>query len=337
MAQDIRASTDFEPSPSVVVGDTADAYFQRAAAVLRAENLNPMVVMEFAAAKGGILCGVREVHSLLDRVLPDTEREVWALEDGGSIAAGEVVLRVKARYSTFNVYETAIAGTLSQNTAWATAARECVDAAESVPVVCLAARYAHPSVVGYLEYSAIVGGCATCSTAHGARMAGVTPWVSLPRGLILVMGDTDRAAQAYDRHVPQDIPRVIPVDTLRDEVEEALGVSRLLKERLRAVRIDPPQNRGATTPDLVKELRARLDLSGFGYVEIVITGGLTPERIREFVKAEAPVSTFGVGKFIASSPPSGFSGDIHEVDGKPIAKRGRIPGVTMSRRLTRIL
>ena len=258
---------------------------------------------------------------------------------GGSIAAGEVVLRVKARYSTFNVYETAIAGTLSQNTAWATAARECVDAAESVPVVCLAARYAHPSVVGYLEYSAIVGGCATCSTAHGARMAGVTPWVSLPRGLILVMGDTDRSGPGPTTDMcRRTSPGSSPWTPFGTRVEEALGVSRLLKERLRAVRIDPaPRNRGATTPDLVKELRARLDLSGFGYVEIVITGGLTPERIREFVKAEAPVSTFGVGKFIASSPPSGFSGDIHEVDGKPIAKRGRIPGVTMSRRLTRIL
>lgn len=337
MAQDTRTSTDFEPSPAVVVGDTADAYFHRAAAVLRAENLNPTVVMEFAATKGGILCGIREVHSLLDRVLPETEREVWALEDGVSVATGEVVVRVKARYSTFNVYETAIAGTLSQSTSWATAARECVDAAEGIPVICLAARYAHPAVVGHLEYSAIIGGCTTCSTAHGARMAGVQPWVSLPRGLILIMGETGRAAQAYDKHMGQEFPRVIPVDTLGDEVEEALGVSRLLKERLRAVRMDPPQNRGGTTPDLVKELRARLDLAGFNYVEIVVTGGLTPERIREFVEAAAPVNTFGVGKFIASSIPSGFSGDIHEIDGKPVAKRGRIPGVTQSRRLTRIL
>lgn len=337
MAQDTRASTGFEPSPAVVVGDTADAYFHRAATVLRAENLNPTVVMEFAASKDGILCGVREVHSLLDRVLPETEREVWALEDGVSVAAGEVVLRVKARYSTFNVYETAIAGTFSQNTAWATAARECVDAAEGIPVICLAARYAHPAVVGHMEYSAIVGGCATCSTAHGARMAEVQPWVSLPRGLILVMGDTARAAQAYDKHMAQEVPRVVPVDTLRDEVEEALSVSRLLKEHLRAVRLDPPENRGITTPSLVKELRARLDMAGFNYVEIMVTGGLTPERIREFVEAAAPVSTFGVGKFIASAVPSGFSGDIHEVDGKPIAKRGRIPGVTLSRRLARIL
>ena len=50
------------------------------------------------------------------------------------------------------------------------------------------------------------------------------------------------------------------VDTFRDEGEEALAVSRALREKLRGIRINTPSTRGGATPDLVKEVRARLDL-----------------------------------------------------------------------------
>lgn len=337
MTQQTKQEPGFEPSPAMVVGDTADIFFHRAISVLRAENINPTVVMEFAPVGSGILSGVPEAKALLDRVLPETEREVWALEEGTAVTPREVVLRVKARYSTFCVYETAIAGILAHSTAWATAARQCVEAAHGIPVVCTGARYIYPTVVGRMEYAAVVGGCASCSTVQGARLAGVSPWGSVPHGLVLIFGDTVRAAQAFDKHVPQDVPRIVPVDTLRDEVEDALSLSKALKERLRAVRLDPPRERGRTTPDTVKELRARLDMAGFNHVEIVVGGGMTPERIREFVEAGAPVSTFSVGEYIASARPLLFTGDIHDIDGKPAAKRGRIPGITPSQKLSRVL
>jgi nicotinate phosphoribosyltransferase len=38
-----------------------------------------------------------------------------------------------------------------------------------------------------------------------------------------------------------------------------------------------------------------------------------------------------------SARPIDFTADLHEFEGKPIAKRGRIPGITPSPRLTRVL
>ena len=35
--------------------------------------------------------------------------------------------------------------------------------------------------------------------------------------------------------------------------------------------------------------------------------------------------------------PIDFTADLHEVEGKPIAKRGRIPGITPNPRLKRVL
>ena len=95
--------------------------------------------------------------------------------------------------------------------------------------------------------------------------------------------------------------------------------------------------RGGVTPSLVREVRARLDLAGFKHVEITITGGLTPERIGQFIDAESPVQSFGVGAYIASAAPNPYTADIHEVDGRPMAKRGRTPGITLNPRLDRTM
>jgi nicotinate phosphoribosyltransferase len=40
-----------------------------------------------------------------------------------------------------------------------------------------------------------------------------------------------------------------------------------------------------------------------------------------------------VGSHIAGARPIDFTGDLKEIDGRPIAKRGRIPGLTDSPRL----
>jgi nicotinate phosphoribosyltransferase len=83
-------------------------------------------------------------------------------------------------------------------------------------------------------------------------------------------------------------------------------------------------------------VRARLDLAGHPGVRIVVSGGLDAERITDFKDAAAPVDSFAVGSAISDASPIDFTGDLKEIDGKPIAKRGRIPGRTPNPRLERI-
>jgi nicotinate phosphoribosyltransferase len=68
-------------------------------------------------------------------------------------------------------------------------------------------------------------------------------------------------------------------------------------------------------------------------VRIVVSGGLNPDRIGYFKEAGAPVDSYAVGSYISGAAPIDFTGDIKEIDGRPIAKRGRIPGITDSPRL----
>ena len=307
----------FQPAADVLSGDTADIYFDRAQRILEAEGLDPVVVMEIFCRADAVLCGIEEAITYLRQILgrgtvQDPLPLVESLHDGDRIAPLEVVMRITARYSAFGLYETAILGMLAASTGWATAAREIVDAAAPIPVIGFGAPPA------------------------GARLAGLNPTGTMPHALILIFGDTVRAAEAFDRHVEADVPRIVLVDTFKDEAEEAVRVADALGERMYGVRLDTPSERGRVTADLVKEVRARLDLAGHRHVKIVVSGGLDVERIGYFKAAGAPVDSFAVGSAISDASPVDFTADLKEIDGTPIAKRGRIPGRTDNPRLQRI-
>jgi len=327
----------FEPSKAVLFGETADIYFARTIDILRREGLNPVATMQVFPGRAGILCGIEEVKALLAKVLPEDNREVWALAEGKTMAAKEVVLRITAPYQSYGLYETAIDGILAHCSGWATAARECVEAAKGIPLISFGVRGVHPSVVGVTDYSAVVGGCAGCSSIIGAKLAGIEPSGTIPHAMIIVMGDTVKATVAFDKHTPPEVPRISLVDTFKDEAEESLRVAEALGEKLNSVRLDTPSERGGVTADLVKEVRARLDLAGFKHVKIFVSGGINPERITYFLESGAPVDGFGVGRYISGAKPIDFTADLHEVEGKPIAKRGRIPGITPNPRLKRVM
>jgi len=327
------------PSREIMSGDSADVYFARAASILEREGLDPLVTMEVFARQDAMLCGIDEAKNLLGHVLagcdPD-EVQVEALDDGDTIGPKEVVLRIRARYLQFGLYETAILGMLAQSTGWATAARAVVEVASPAPVISFGARHVHPDITDVLDYAAIVGGCVGASTPAGARLAGLSPTGTMPHSLVLIFGDTVRAAEAFDRDLGPEVPRIVLVDTFRDEAEETLRVAHALGDRLYGIRLDTPAERGRVTADLVHEIRARLDNEGYQHVKIVVSGGLNPERIQYFKDASAPVDSYAVGSYISGATPIDFTGDIKEIDGQPIAKRGRIPGLTDSPRLRRV-
>ena len=161
---------------------------------------------------------------------------------------------------------------LAQSTGWATAARECVEPRpRRSPVISFGARHVHPDITDVLDYAAIVGGCVGASTPAGARLAG-------PRAdrddAALARADLRRHRRGGRRRSTgtsaPDVPRIVLVDTFKDEAEEALRVAHALGDRLYGIRLDTPSERGRVTADLVHEVRARLDQAGFQHVKIIV-------------------------------------------------------------------
>ena len=314
----------------ILRGVTSDIYFLRTEYLLRKSGYADVeVVAEIFAREGGVMAGTQEVVNLA-RML-NLPVKIEAIPEGESFEAKEVVMRIHGRYVDFAIYETPILGILASSSAWATAARECREAAGDKLLLVFGARHLHPAVAPVMERSAIIGGVDGASCVLGALLAGRTPTGTMPHAFVIVIGDTVRAARIYDELLDDSVPRIILVDTFKDEVEETLRVASELKERLMGIRLDTPSERGRVTPELVREVRAWLDLKGYKWVKIFVSGGLTPERIR--LLSEAGADGFGVGAYISNRPPIEMTMDLKEVNGKPIAKRGRLPGLTTNPKL----
>jgi len=317
----------------IMAGHTTDVYFVKTIDILRAcGKLEVPVVAEIFPRYDGIFAGLNEALNLLK----GSKVEVYALPEGTPFKAKDVVFRIHGPYNAFGIYETAILGILASSSSWATAARECVEAADGRPVLCFGARHVHPAVAPVMERVAVaVGGCSSASCILGAKLAGIEPQGTIPHAAILIVGDTVELALLYDKCIPEEEARTILVDTFKDEAEESLRVAEALGGKLAGVRLDTPGERGGVTPELVREVRWRLDKSGFTDVKIVVSGGLSPDRIREL--AQAGADFFGVGSYIAHAKAIDMTMDIKMVDGVPTAKRGRLPGIVENPLLRRVL
>src|SRR2546430_14239701 len=75
-------------------------------------------------------------------------------------------------------------------------------------------------------------------------------------------------------------------------------------------------------PQLVWDVRRALDGEGFQHVRIVVSGGFTVEKIRQFEEQEVPVDMYGVGSSLFQGR-FDFTADVVRVEGKPLAKVGR--------------
>lgn len=309
-------------------GLTSDIYFIRTNEVLEKIGLlETPVAAEIFPRKRGMMAGVPEVVNLLR----DADVNLWSLPEGVFFEPNEIVMRIEGPYGDFGLYETAILGILASSSGWATNANLIKDACGEHPFYCFGARHVHPAVAPVMERAAIVGGAAGASCILGAKHLDKEPIGTLPHAIFLIVGDTVEVAKAYHAYMPSDASRLILVDTFKDEAEETLRVAHALGKDLAGVRLDTPSERGGVTPELVKEVRARLDQEGFSHVKIFVSGGLTPEKILKLVEAGA--DSFGVGSFVSGAPPIDMTMDLKEVGGKPRAKRGRIPGITSNPRL----
>ena len=306
----------------------ADVYFLKTRQILRAEGLaDTPVVADIHSSASGVFAGETEVR----RLLGGRELTIRSVPEGERIEAGETVMQIAGPYDEFGIHETALLGMLSSSSGWATAAAECVAAANGKPVACFASRHLHPAVGPVMERAAMIGGCSSASNILGARLAGSSPVGTIPHALALIVGDTLKTAELYIRHLKGSGPLVCLVDTFRDEPEESARVAEALGEDLFGVRLDTPGELGGVTPKLVRATRAALDNAGAYHVKIFCSGGMNPERMPALIEAGA--DAFGVGSYISDARPIDMTMDLKMIGGKPVAKRGRKPGPASNPRL----
>lgn len=333
-------------------GYYSDKYFVRTRDVLIATGHNPHVTMQVFQKQHAWLGGVDEAIAVLKLCLTDgyewKDIEVRTLRDGDKVEPRETVMLVTGPYQAFAHLETVYLGVLARRTRVATNTRLVVEAAWPKPVMFFPARFDHWLVQTGDGYAAHISGVIGVSTDAQASWWGSEGIGTVPHALVAAYGgDTVAAAVALAREMPDEVKIIALADFENDCVRTSLEVARALGPRLIGVRLDTSESmvdlsivpqmgtfdpRGVN-PQLVRNVRQALDAEGFTDVQITVSGGFDPAKIRKFEAEAVPVDSYGVGSSLFAGR-FDFTADIVMVDGRPLSKAGR--GYRTNERLERV-
>lgn len=306
-------------------GKISDVYFTRTVQILRQKGIRKRAKAEVRTKNfpgnwtWGILAGIEEAAHLLEGLPVD----VWAMDEGTAFEPYQPVLVVDGVYLEYAEYETALLGFLCQASGIATKAARCKKAAGERQVISFGARRMHPSLAPVIERNAFVGGCDGVAVTKSAELIEADPMGTIPHSLILMVGDTVEALKAFHEIIDPKVRRVALIDTLQDEKFEAIRVAEALGKDLFAVRLDTPSSRRGDFFRILEEVRWELDLRGFDHIRIIVSGGIDEDQI---LRLNPVADGYGVGTSIANAPVVNFALDIMEIEGVPIAKRGKRSG-----------
>jgi nicotinate phosphoribosyltransferase len=244
---------------------------------------------------------------------------------------------IEGPYDAFAHLETMYLGALARRTKVGTNTRHVVEAARPKEVMFFPARHDHWLVQTGDGYAAHVAGAIGVSTDAQASWWGSEGVGTVPHALIAAFGgDTVLATRKFAEHIPESVRVVTLVDFDNDCVGTSLACARALGARLYGVRLDTSETLvdksivpemgtfkpTGVNPQLVWNVRRALDRENFQHVRIVVSGGFTAEKIRQFEELKVPVDAYGVGSSLYQGR-FDFTADVVLVDGKPVAKVGR--------------
>jgi nicotinate phosphoribosyltransferase len=217
-------------------------------------------------------------------------------------------------------------GVLSRRTRIATNARAIVAAANGKGVLFFPARFDHHLVQTGDGYAAYISGALGVSTDANAEWWGSRGMGTVPHALIAAYhGDTVVATRKFAQHIDPAVNVIALVDFDNDCAGTSVAVARALGDRLWGVRLDTSATlvdasivsmMGTFKPtgvnlQLVRNVRAALDASGFPHVRIVASGGFDAHKIAEFEREAAPVDAYAVGSaFFDNTGSYDFTADI---------------------------
>lgn len=306
-------------------GKVTDVYFTRTLEILRSKGIDKRVKAEFVA-KGlpdnwpwGVLAGIEECVELLGGL----KVSVRSMKEGTIFKSYQPVMEIEGKYCDFGRCETSLLGFLCQASGVATKAARCKKAAGDRFMISFGGRRVHPAVAPVVERSSFIGGFDGVAILKSAEIIGEEAMGTMPHALIIIMGDTVEATRAYNNVLGRKAKTISLIDTFQDEKFEALRVAESFGDKLYGVRLDTPVSRRGDFLNILEEVRWELDLRGYKHVKLFVSGGLDEKDI---VRLNPLVDGYGLGTSVSNARVIDFSMDIVEVEGKPMAKKGKPSG-----------
>lgn len=321
-------------------GFFAANYFLKSRKIVVEHAPNHIVTMQwFQRTNDAMACGIDEAIALVHTFAVDpASLTIEAINDGDLIYANEPVLKVTGKYENFGFLESMIDGILARRSSVATNVYRTVRELKGKDIFSMADRQDEYNTQIGDGYATYVAGIRKVSTDAQGLWWGGHGVGTMPHALIQICGgDICKASDIYHETYPNEQVTAL-IDYNNDVVNDSLKLARHLGKTLRAVRVDTSKSlidhyfddkdissfdAHGVCKELIFALRKALDDEGFNFVKIIVSSSFNAEKIKEWVKLNVPVDTYGVGTSFVNNMTVGFTGDLVVLDGKDEAKEGR--------------
>ncbi len=302
-----------------------DKYFLRTKKILEEECVNPIVRYQvFARENIKAITGIDEAVEFIKDVAGEKVR-IYSLKEGQECFAKAPIMKLEGRVQDFVDLETgylgilsgALTGDLDFNDV-RKKAREIFKEAKGKPVLYFGARHFAPAYDEKIAKICQEEGFVGASTDVGAKAWNAKGQGTTPHALILTYAafldefgskanPTVYAAKAFDRNIPEDVPRIILIDTFNREIEDTIATAKEIPN-LTGVRIDTcgenytQGSREIVLPKLdvdekylrgkgvsvagVWAMRKAFDKNNLENLSIVVSSGFNTDKTKAFVEAD---------------------------------------------------
>lgn len=230
------------------------------------------------------------------------EGDIYAVEDGTPIFAGEPIVTVKAPFIMATILETSLLSEFNHGTLVSTSAKRIVNSAGGLGIMEFGARRARgkESATQASKY-AYIAGCVGTSNTLAGREYGIPIMGTMAHSFIQYFDDEYKAFLTYAKNNPDNCVFLVDTyDVLGSGIPNAIRVAReyLVPNgyKFKGIRID-----SGDLAYLSKEARRMLDEAGFSDTKICLSNGLNEYTIPSLIEQGACVDSFGVGDNISAS------------------------------------
>lgn len=231
--------------------------------------------------------------------------DLYAMPEGTPIFGSEPFLTVRAPLLEAQIPETFLLATVGHQSMIATKAARLAEAACGRAVVEFGTRRAHSPESGVLAGRAsYIGGCTGSSNTLSGFRYGIPVFGTAAHSWVQSFTDEMDAFRELQKLLG---PATIYLIDTYDTVEGARKAA-ALGPPIWGVRLD-----SGNLVELSKQVRRILDKAGLREAKIMATGDLNEYKILEFVAANAPIDSFGVGTELVTSADAPTLGVIYKL------------------------
>ncbi|URM52807.1 nicotinate phosphoribosyltransferase [Mycoplasma sp. SG1] len=324
-------------------------YFHHAAIIAEKVKKNTIVTVQYfqPSLDNVMLVGIKEALKILEKYTDTSKLKIQYIEEGTIIQRNEPVLKITGPYHLFGYLENMIDSVLTRGSSVATNVQKIINLVGPNRLIIMSDRGDHYDNLARDGYAAAVAGATMFSNYEQLKLISdkqretCKVFGSVPHALIqLFNDDVNDVVKNYAEIINEKL--IILVDFDNDIINTTLKVMENHHQNLIGVRVDTspriidkyfyengylkeakfdPKYSGSN-PILISALRKALDNNGYQNQKIIISSGLTYEKIKYFEDHKTKIDGYGVGLSLLKVNVI-FTCDAVKLNDKPLAKFGR--------------